>query len=104
MTAAPNIRVKRIPVDSVELTERRLETGRLALAREQHCALRVVRNRFGSSPSEVWSGFKRQPQAALRYHVQPKFETNLPRKTRTEESFKGRLALRSPAEIFLQLI
>jgi hypothetical protein len=37
-TTATDIRVKRIPVDSAELTKRRLETGRLALAREQHRA------------------------------------------------------------------
>ena len=36
VTAAPHIRVKRIPVNSVELTERSLKTGCPALGGEQH--------------------------------------------------------------------
>ena len=36
VAAAPHIRVKRIPVNSVELTERSLKTGCPALGGEQH--------------------------------------------------------------------
>ena len=104
MTAAPNIRVKRIPVDSAELTERRLETGRLALAREQHCAPPSRTKSVWVLPERSLVRLQASTPSSVGYHVQPKFETNLPRKTRTEESFKGRLALRSPAEIFLRLI
>jgi hypothetical protein len=56
VTPAPDICVQGIPVDSVEFTERRPETGHLALGQEQHHALSTESYEIGIGPPQAKFG------------------------------------------------
>jgi len=89
VTPAPCICIKRIPVDSVELTKRRLGIRRLALSREQHHAppsrtesVRVVSERsflrLQGSPQEEVIRFNPNLKPNFRLKREPRTCTIMP--------------------------
>src|SRR5262249_55578560 len=78
VATAPDVRVKRVPIDSAEFPKRRPESGRLALARQQYHGP-PSRAKSVSDVSERafvrphWS-----PDASAVYHEQPELETKCP--------------------------
>ena len=82
VTPAPDVRVKRVPVYSVELSERRLVSRRLALSREQHRCPPSRTKSVGNVPERAFVRLQGSPRAEVVYHVQPKFEAKPFAKTR----------------------
>src|SRR5947209_1325106 len=100
VTPAPDVRVKRVPVDSAELSERRLEPGRPALGREQHHVPPSRTESVGVLPRRGLVRLHGSPPTITRgYHVQAKIEA---KPFAQKRELKGRrLALRSRSKILL---
>src|SRR5689334_8738622 len=94
VTPAPYIRVKGIPVDSVELTERRLEIRCLTLSREQHHTPPSRTESVGVVSERSFLRLQGSPQQEV-IRFSPNLKSNFPPKREPRNRSRSALRLRS---------